>query len=361
MCKFLKLKLLSSFLTTVFFCFGVYTAGIVYAAGINETACKAATAGGTSGLKINMNLLKTIDNMLPIRIGKIKVGENAIRLDSESDDGATSDSFMCVCDAPPPIFVRYGLSLSFWNPIGLVETSAIPNCYPSLGISLPIDVGASQSLGRRSDGVKDQYISSQTHYMSGINVLNAFVDVFTMGCLQADLQTGIDHISELLPWWQNDTWAVVFAPESLLVANPIAVAACAADSLAVSTTRKNIDPLFWCYGAWGASYPNTVNVGSGTPISSYALLAARTIASEFKSLKILKTSGKHMFEAQCQPYPTIFIAKNDLKMFPVWPQVVQNGFKIGYPAEIWGFALDNPTNMGVMTWAIYQKRDCCFL
>lgn len=356
MSKYLNLLIISSVL---FFLF-TYSPNSE-AAGVNDGFCKLATAGGTSGLKINMNLLTTIDNMLPIRIGKLKTGEDVLRLDSESDYASPTDSFTCICEMPPPIFVRQGLSLSFWNPIGMVETSAIPNCYPSLGISLPLEVGASQSFGKRSDGAKDQFVSSQTHYMSGINILNAFVDIFTLGCMQVDLQTGIDHISELLPWWQNDTWAAIFSPESFLIANPIAVAACMADSISVATTRMNVDPLFWCYGAWGASYPNTVNVGSGTPISSYALLAARTIASEFKSLKILKTSGPHMLNAQCQPFPTIFIAKNDLKMFPVWPQMLPNGFRIGYPAELWAFALDNPTNLGVMVWAVYQKRDCCFL
>lgn len=335
--------------------------GSAFAAGVNDSFCKLATKGGTSGLTINMTLLKTIDNILPIRIGKFKTGDSPERLDSGSTYGDSGDSFICACDAPPPIFIRAGLSLSFWMPIGLIDTTAIPYCFPSLGVSLDLGIGADGSFGRRSDGAKDQFISAQTHYLSGINVLDAITDIFSIGCFSIDTNVGINHISELFPWWQNDTWAQIMSPESMLVANPIAVSACMADSVAVTAGRMNIDPLFWCYGAWGASYPNTVNVGSGNPMSSYGLLAGRTLAEAFKTFKILKTSGPHMLEGTCQPYPTVFIVKNDLKLFPVWPQAVSNGFRIGYPEQIWGFGLDNPTNMGVMTWAVYQKRDCCYL
>lgn len=319
-------------------------------------ACKAAI--GTSGMfEINMNLLKTINNMAPLKLGSVELVSGD---DLPSIENANPD-IICWCDRG--ILVLPGIAMSFWNNIGIVETSSIPYCFPSLSTSIPLKFGASMSYGQRNTGkLGDNKMSAQTHYLtlSLLGLINEALSKLCLSFTEAPT-TGIDHMSEVSPWWQNDTWAVIFAPDSLLVANPIAQAACFADSVA-SVINRPLDFLYWCYGTWGSSYPNTVTVGSGDAISSFALLAARTIASQFKSLKITLASGKHMFKDFCQPIPTILMRKSVINIFPVSPILYPKRFSIGASSFVWGPGQDMPIkNMGVMTWAVYQKRDCCAL
>ena len=60
------------------------------------------------------------------------------------------------------------------------------------------------------------------------------------------------YLSEIDPTWNNDELNVFLYPESLLLANPIALAACLADVAAVEI-REAIDPLFFCVGSWRSS------------------------------------------------------------------------------------------------------------
>ncbi|GER94905.1 hypothetical protein A45J_2671 [hot springs metagenome] len=56
--------------------------------------------------------------------------------------------------------------------------------------------------------------------------------------------------SELDPRQNDDQLSLLFQPEKLLYANPIAQAICFADCVSASTW-KPINALNWCAGCWG--------------------------------------------------------------------------------------------------------------
>lgn len=341
-----------------------------------SSACEVAGVNLKTLLDIQLKAFTTIDNMLPIKIGGIKVGGLDDVDVSNTDVDATDTSFLCTCELPPPLFLRVGVSISFWNNVGILDTTTIPYCFPQLGMSLSSispgveagfsilgkqGVGGSNQFGARSSGGKDdQFISAHTHYASFMNLMQIISEAIFRMCFSVNTNIA-PQMSEVFFWWQYDEWGILKNPEALLVANPVAVTACMAESLSVSFGKKNLDPLFWCAGTWGVMYPITMNVGSGVPLSSYGLLAARNIAERFQTAQILDTSGFHMLNGVCQPIPTYFTMKSDINIFPIWPQKKNKRFPIGYPSELWGVGLDNPSNLGVMSWMVYQKRDCCYL
>src|SRR3546814_17708739 len=79
------------------------------------------------------------------------------------------------------------------------------------------------------------------------------------------------------PTWTDDSLSFYSPPESKLFANPIAIAACAADAMA-STVHKPIQLLFWCAGTWGHSYPLSGNVvDDDSPPRTTSLLTFRAL------------------------------------------------------------------------------------
>ncbi|WP_242349065.1 TraU family protein [Mucispirillum schaedleri] len=360
----------------------------VFAADTGKMACKRAGVKADTFMNIQTAAFETIDNMLPIKIGAIEIDNIDNTQGGLADMGGlgggggsdTDGTFLCMCQVPPPVFERLGVTMSFWNNVGMIDTSSIPYCFPQLGQYLDLGgtvggslealtgkagIGGANQFGKRSSGGKqkgDQFISAHTHFASFTNLMKIVSDAIFSMCFSADMATNISpQMSEVFFWWQNDEWGVLKNPEALLVANPIATAACMAESLSVSILGTSLDPLFWCMGSWGSLYPITMNVGSGTPLTSYAMLAARNLSERFQLAMLMDTTGYQMLNGYCQPYPTYFIPKKDVNIYPIWPQKFDNRFPLGYPSEIWGFGLDNPANIGVMTWMVYQKRDCCYL
>ena len=58
----------------------------------------------------------------------------------------------CTCPAPPPLFIRIGIPIGFWEPARMVETCEVPYCFPSLG-GLQLDLtlhppGGGRHIGR---------------------------------------------------------------------------------------------------------------------------------------------------------------------------------------------------------------------
>lgn len=389
MLKFLaKIKKIAVFNSILYIIYMLFILQPSFAADTGKMACKRAGVKENTFMNIQTAAFETIDNMLPIKIGAIEIDNINDAQGGITDMGGmngnngsnTDGAFLCMCQVPPPIFERLGVTMSFWNNVGMIDTSSIPYCFPQLGTYLPLGdavggslealtgkagIGGVNQFGKRSGGGKqkgDQFVSAHTHFASYTNMMKIVSDaIFTM-CFSADMTTNISpQMSEVFFWWQNDEWGVLKNPEALLVANPIATAACMAESLSVSLIGTSLDPLFWCMGSWGSLYPITMNVGSGTPLTSYAMLAARNLSERFQTAQLMDTTGYQMLNGYCQPYPTYFIPKTDVNIYPIWPQKYDNRFPLGYPSEVWGFGLDNPANIGVMTWMIYQKRDCCYL
>src|SRR3546814_14720987 len=82
--------------------------------------------------------------------------------------------------------------------------------------------------------------------------------------------------SDLLPTWQSGTLGAIIQPEGILFGNPAAGLACMGDS-AAAAAGKVIDPLFWCMGSWGATYPIAGDIHFDASVEAWAGLAARGV------------------------------------------------------------------------------------
>src|SRR3546814_20870395 len=83
-------------------------------------------------------------------------------------------------------------------------------------------------------------------------------------------------ITEVLPTWQSGTLGAIIQPEGILFGNPAAGLACMGDS-AAAAAGKVIDPLFWCMGSWGATYPIAGDIQFDDSVEAWAGLAARGV------------------------------------------------------------------------------------
>ena len=123
---------------------------------VNEQLCtRAGVKTVETFLEIQLEMIKSMDNMLPITIGGISIG-NPGELEglgssgvSEAASQNTSSEFICECIFLPPFIpYRYGVTLSFWESIGVIDTTAIPYCSASLGMN--VDIGGAVSSAAES-------------------------------------------------------------------------------------------------------------------------------------------------------------------------------------------------------------------
>ena len=181
--------------------------------------------------------------LFPITIGNVAIFKGDV-----ADNSSNPSSPVCYCDTP---FHRVGITTGFWEPIALVDVTRLPFCMVNLG-GIQLNMGSSFGIGSQETANSSQnnsfYYVHWYHYP-----LLFWLKVITDGlCLETgDLD--IAYLTELDPMWRDEEWGFILNPEAILFGNPIAQAACAADSLAASSIGP-IDKLFWCAGSQGSMY-----------------------------------------------------------------------------------------------------------
>lgn len=340
--KFIKL-------TNKLIFFSVFFTSSLFAGAATEAPCRTATKGGTSLIQVVTASLATIYNIFPIKVGAVELNPF-----SGFENYDTQNNIpVCVCLTPVP---RSGIKISLWEPISIVETTAIPYCSPTIGRSLPIDIGmGAGSFGQNNSDNTKQTNTYQAHYIrfNTMSALRMFLD-FT--CLSSG---GIDYgyITELDPLWQNDIWAAIIGPEAFLVANPIAEMACMADSVA-SAVGFPLDPLWWCLGSWNGTFPMTQTSKGTSAMQAQAAITSRMLMKMHRELLLWGSVGE---AGLCQQFPMPIMRKSQYGIFPIYPFVWPYRIPIGRSGVVWEAGFDNPANQHVDAWAVYRKRDCCAL
>lgn len=316
--------------------------------------CKATPA---TAIKILMTGAATAYNIFPIRIGGVKIMSMG-----ELDDFNLIGSFpICICKLPPPIFIRVGITFSLWEPARIIETVHIPWCSPTVGMHLPVPFnqmaigGKDKETGTTGSGgaqAQAHIIAYPLWFMFGL-----FLDVV---CLQPFKGFDYLYLTELDPLWQNDMWATLLGPEAVLVSNPIAQFACIVDSVAANVWR-GLDPLFWCVGSWGGTYPMSQNIVSDNHVESNAGLAARMISKMHRQLLFWGTAGPPAVQGWCQRYPAPIWFKSHYNLLLLHPIPQAKRTVIGRSGIIWSAGKNPPFIGGNFVWMIYNKRDCCLL
>ena len=285
--------------------------------------------------------------IFPITIGGVRVG-SFDKLDKELDAQSASKP-LCACRKGATFW--FGVKVSFWSPSRMIDVVTEPGCMMALGADLLPTGGRLQgSVSSIADGTNSQKMFAQMHYY--IAPVWKMLDLFTdLPCIE-DGGFDVAMMTEVLATWQSGTLGAIIQPEAILFGNPAAGLACMADS-AAAAAGKVIDPLFWCMGSWGATYPVAGDIHFGDSVEAWAGLAARGtfMMGRLGSLTISSADGC-AFKAQ--PIWT----KSRYKLQIMEPVKGGQCVNIGRPGALWSSGKHAPgkDNAQLM---LFEKTICC--
>jgi conjugal transfer pilus assembly protein TraU len=292
--------------------------------------------------------------IFPVKIARVQVSPSN---ETTGYDGGA----VCDCPAPAPFFRRIGLPLSYWEPAKLIDVTREKFCLVNMG-GIKIGGGGVKGHGHVGSGKKGGRRHSFYQVHVYIYPLTAWLKIAVdLLCFQVSNVLDLVYVSEFDPTWNDDETAFILNPEAVIFSNPIAQAACAADSVA-ATSGFPIDSLFWCAGCQGGMYPFTGSVGDHIGgVQASLLLVSRILAKQFRLLQEWDTSTKG---AMCQPYPTPIIIKSQFKQQMTYPIAAtgKGGCRpLGRTETVWGSGKEIPYKGEDFGYLIWRKRVCCLL
>jgi conjugal transfer pilus assembly protein TraU len=242
----------------------------------------------------------------------------------------------------------------------MVELVRKPSCSPTLNGA---DLGLENGRERGSKGSVNYDKGDTAFYHSHVFAfpILLFLEFFSDGaCLEdgsgvPDLD--ILYLSEIDPTWNNDELNVFLYPESLLLANPIALAACLAEVAAVEI-REASDPLFFCVGSWGHLYPVAGHhlQHSSMPRNT-SLLGSRTLAQLHRLGLARRTMGD---DTVCAAQPEPFLPKTQYQWSVFYPVPEANGkHPTGRSTFRWGESRVIPGVGEDFVYLLWRWQDCC--
>lgn len=265
---------------------------------------------------------------------------------------------VCLCPSVLTLgFPTPGIGMTWWEPTYMVETENRPGCLSSLGGIQVLQnysmLGSEKSSGEGLE--KRQANRMQVHWMT--YPVFQVMDMFTQ--VTCKNPSGIDmvYMTEIDPLWQSDTWSAIFTPEAAIFANPIANAACAVDAVA-STLGQTLDPLFWCAGAWGNTYPLAGNTShSGRDFAENNLITAKFIARFSRMGLLFQTIGP---TAICFSHPNPIVVKSQYRFNQTAP-IPRRGKAVvfGDSADLQVPPIANMPTREYTNNMIWQGKQCC--
>jgi conjugal transfer pilus assembly protein TraU len=286
----------------------------------------------------------------------IKIGSFTLSTPDQKDNSDPPPPLFCTCPAPPPLFVRVGVGISFWEPARMAEIVRTPMCSPTLG---GVRLGTIPApAGTHSQGGDDQTSSFYHVHWFSYPVLSWLGMAFTSTACQEGESFDMLYMSELDPLWDSDESSFLLNPESVLFTNPVAQAACAADSVSATLTNFGIDMMFWCAGSQGSVYPLTgtiANHGGGVD-ASLDILHRFT----FKMHREMLGMDTSTTAAMCHALPQPLLRKQQYKQQMVYPiSQTTTGLGYGVPMTIWGSGKEFPYKGEDYGYLVWRKRKCC--
>lgn len=289
--------------------------------------------------------------LFPIQIGAI-----TMTTANQKNNGDPPPPMICTCPAPPPIFIRVGVGVSFWEPARIAEVVRTPMCSPTLNGTVLGTVNAPAGTNTEPDGEGGQAFY-HVHWFQ-YPVLSWIGMAFTSGACMVNEPFDLAYMSEIDPLWDDDEVAFLSNPEAVLFANPVAQAACVADTVAASATGFGIDSLFWCSGSQGSIYPlsgNHANHVGG--VDSSLAIVHKNIFRQHRALMAMDTSTN---AAMCGNMPQPMMRKRQYKqqmLFPI-PQT-RTGLGFGAQSSFWAAGREFPYKGEDFSYLIWRKRKCC--
>jgi conjugal transfer pilus assembly protein TraU len=293
--------------------------------------------------------------MLPISIGSSAI------VNTGSQRDIRNPSFpICYCGTG--FDARYGLSLGFWEPVKMMEVPRRNWCFPLLGgVQVKGPKKPDHGRGARQQQRQSSAVFYQAHDYT-------FPILYLLGvanghpCLtQSAMDLG--YVTELDPSWNDPSMSAIFNAEAVLFANPIAIAACAADCIA-ATVNFPLQPLFYCAGCQGSGYPQQgfVTHHNGG-VDTSLLLSQRLLAKLHKFNLAWAYHNENI--ALCGPVPKQIIDRRAYKTQMLYPTPNTRTFNgkccqtLGETSITWNAGKEYPIGGEDFGYLFFRKRNCC--
>jgi len=312
-----------------------------------------ATAGTCQGRFTNPITDVCWSCLLPLSIGNSKIFKGKL------PDTKNPSLPVCTCPGVTPV-PRVGLSLGYWEPVFLVDVTRTPFCLVNLGgVQLPLGKWREGKVNRSDPLHSGSFYQVHWYVFPLMSWLNLLGD---LACFEKS-EFNIAYFSELDPTWNNDEWAFLSNPESVLFANHAAIAACATDAITISAGGLPIDSLFWCAGAQGSLYPLTGHVATHIGgVQASSLLTARINFKLHRRSKVFDSIGRNS-PALCLTYSSPLLPKSRYRQQMTYPiAATKHPFAakpVGHTTTTWEMGREFPYKGEDFGYLIWRKRNCC--
>ncbi len=256
---------------------------------------------------------------------------------------------ICVCPAPPPVYVRYGSVFSYWEPFLYIDTVKTANFSPFMGKE-------QGSVSRTLSGKNQSSNSAEIANDSSFAQSHAFM--FSMLSSPCKSRASGGWWTEKDSLWQSDELAAVLMPDASLYANPVMQKACMADAASTNLGHP-IDAMHWCVGSGGSIYPLTGTVGDENYIQANNTVAARMLAKLNRVNMICDPA-----ESLCGCVVTNTWIKSHYKTHVARPDQRAPARPFGVTSKFYEQKLNIPYHGAKgsndeFLWIVYRKQLCC--
>ena len=284
---------------------------------------------------------------MPLSIGAVEVGTIGFQPDIDSNPGNP----VCNCG------LKVGLAIGFWEPTVLMETVREPYCFPGLG---GVTLGMPIPAPRHARGTNFQTGLSETsfyHVHYYIYPLLAVLGVLLDDPCLDQRPWDLGYITEIDPTWNDPALGAIFNAESILFANPIAIASCASECVA-ATAGFPLPWLFWCAGCQGGIYPN-----QGWVQHHYGMVDASMLLTQRLLFKLHKqgTAWRHHGpDALCGPVIDLKLDKRGYRNQMLYPiPTPDRSDALGGSTLPWRAGKEFPIAGEDALYLLFRKRNCC--
>lgn len=268
---------------------------------------------------------------------------------------------LCSCQLGDSGLQKAGFELSFYEPIGLIDVTATPWNFPSIGLSLSKSLGRKQGTTRNSESGATAF--RYTHFIiypifSVINLATDFV------CFERLSALSFGYMAEINPAHNNDTIASFLNPHKLLfaLASPSCILDCAA-----STTYESMNSLYFCAGCWEPLSTNTGWTTGADPVTEAGTLATRLLDNMHATYALTKssnasftspTSNAILKNSMCKETFFPLVLKTQYHLQLAYP-VTWDAKRIGAMRVDWAdYKLGKDKSEDISFW-LWRKRDQC--
>lgn len=293
------------------------------------------------------------DCIFPISVGALEINLGASRPDTPNQAFP-----LCLCPGFPP---RIGLSIGLWEPARLVDVANETGCFVNLGFDIDFGLFAAGKTTVSGVGALDSGSKWHTHYYYYplLSFIGTGIDALCLETTAFD----VAWMSEIDPLWMDAELSLLLNPETLLFANPVAQAACAADCVQASSGSLGNDALFWCDGCSGSLYPVTGDANNHVGgVQASAVVSAKVLSRMHRLGLARRTMSS---SAACTTSAAPIVPKSQYRRQITRPVAATSGRFAGAPIGASTQFYDSGRefayggeSFGFLYW---RKRNCCAL